>query len=450
MSGPSVFVTGASGFVGRRLLPALARSGRSVVALDRSGRLSGADALPGGSVCRGDLLSPATYTDALRGCDLVVHLAAATGKASAADHHRVNALGTEALLAACRAAGVPRVLFVSSIAVTFGDQTGYHYAVAKAAAEQAVRRSGLRTAIVRPTMVFGEGSPVETGLAKLALLPMVVVPGTGRVRVQPIHVDDLVACLVEIIEKDLFADGVIEVGGPEVVAIEDLLLAIRAARGGGPGRVVHVPLSLLRAPVLAGEWAGLGAALPVTAGQLASFGNEGTAAPGPLTAAEPARMAPLARMLGRDGAVGSEPDALDRECQVFTRHLIGVAADAFVLAAYRDAVGRLPALQPKTAFDDLLLSWARRGGWWTRVADAYAALFARDSALRRRLVMALAILETRAPFHLLIDAPVTAPGAGLWARVFVRVVLGLVGTGVGVLVFVPARAALAVLGRGGR
>ena len=446
MSGRAVFVTGASGFVGRRLLPALVAGGRSVVALDRSGTLA-AGAAAGVSVHRADLLSPDTYTEALRGCDLVVHLAAATGKASAADHHRGNVLGTAALLDACRAAGVPRVLFVSSIAVTFEDQTGYHYAVAKAAAEQAVQRSGLRSVIVRPTMVLGAGSAVETGLSKLALLPRVVVPGSGRVRVQPIHVDDLVACLVEIIDRDLFDSGVIEVGGPDVVAIEDLLLAIRAARGGGPGRVLHVPLSLLRAPVLAAERAGLSAYLPVTAGQLASFGNDGTAAPGPLTAAEPARMVPLAQMLGRDVAAGSRPDALDRECRVFTRHLIGAAADDGVVAAYRDAVARLPALQPKTPFDDLLLWWARRGVWWTCTADAYAALFARDSALRRRLVMALAILETRAPFHQLIDAPVTAPGVGLWAQIFVRVLRGLVGTGVGVLVFVPARAVMAVIGR---
>ncbi len=234
-----------------------------------------------------------------------------------------------------------------------------------------------------------------------------------------------------------------------MVAIEDLLLAIRAARGAGPGRVLHVPLSLFRASVLAAEWAGLAAVLPVTAGQLASFGNEGTAVRGPLTAAEPARMVTLARMLG-PGAAASPPDALDDECRVFTRHLVGVAADEVVAAAYRDAVRRLPALQTATPFDELLLSWARRGVWWTCVADAYAALFARDSTLRRRLVMALAILETRAPFHRLIDQPVAAPGVGLWARMFGRVLYGLVGTGIGVLVFVPARAAMAVMGRGGR
>ncbi|MCC6988811.1 MAG: NAD-dependent epimerase/dehydratase family protein [Acidobacteria bacterium] len=454
MSGRAVFVTGASGFVGRRLVPALARLQRPLVVLDRSGALTPA-ALPAGStVCRGDLLSPASYLDALRGCDTVLHLAAATGKASAADHHRVNVEGTAALVAACREAGVERLLFVSSIAVTFADQTGYHYAAAKTAAEAIVRRSGLRAAIVRPTMIFGAGSPVEAGLAKLALLPVIVAPGGGRVRVQPVHVDDLAACLLEIIEHDRFPGDVIEIGGPDVLPIAALLQAIRASRGGQPGRVLPVPLVLLRAPALVAERAGLGAVLPVTAGQLASFANDSTAQPAPLDAAQPARMIPLARMLGTVAAVAS-PDVVtplavaadtDHECRVFARHLLDIEPDAYVLGTYRDAVARVPALSPMSAFDDVLLARARRGGVWTRLADAYAALFARDSALRRRLVMVLAILETRAPFHHHLDTPDGSPGAALWLRTAARVVAAGLSLAAGVLVFVPRRLA-GVLGR---
>lgn len=443
-----IFVTGASGFVGRRLLPALARLGQPVVALDRGGSLAPPDLPPGVAVCRGDLLAPETYAGALRGCDVVVHLAAATGKASAADHLRVNAEGTAALVAACQRAGVGRFLFVSSIAVTFADQTGYHYAAAKTAAEAAVRTAGLRVAIVRPTMVFGEGSPVETALAKLALLPVVVVPGTGRVRVQPVHVDDLVACLTEIIERDRFPGDVLALGGPDVLDIAALLQAIRVARGRGPGRILRLPLGLLRGPALVAERAGLSAVLPVTAGQLASFANDSTAAPVPLEAADSARMIPLAAMLGPVPAVASSTDTADRECRVFTRHLLGVEADAFVLATYRDAVARVPALAPASAFDEALLASARRGAGWTRIADAYAALLARDSALRRRLVMALAILETRAPFHHRIDAPAGVPGLSLWTRAGLRVALAAVSLAAGLLVFAPLRLAVAVSGRG--
>ncbi len=313
---------------------------------------------------------------------------------------------------------------------------------------------------------------MERGLAGLAMLPVVVVPGAGRVRVQPVHVDDVVACLLEILAADRFAGEVLEVGGPDVLSIEELLQAIRVARGGTPGRMLHPPLGLMRGPALVAERAGLAGFLPVTAGQLASFANDSTAAPSTLEAAQPARMIPLERMLGsapagtaarESAAVGSAAvesvidenvyrgaavDAVvEHECRVFTRHLLGLEADAFVLEAYRQAVARVPALTSASAFDDVLLAWARRGPGWTRIADAYAALFYRDSALRRRLVMALAILETRAPFHQRLDAADGVPGLALWTRVAARVLVAVASLAAGLLIFVPVRAAVAVLGR---
>src|SRR4249920_1843924 len=107
-----IFVTGGSGFVGARLLVALRSLGRPLWALERSPDSIGAAGI---TVVRGDLLAPETYRDALRSCDVVVHLAASTGRASAEEHMRVNARGTEVLLDECRRAGVSKFLFISSI-----------------------------------------------------------------------------------------------------------------------------------------------------------------------------------------------------------------------------------------------------------------------------------------------------------------------------------------------
>ena len=118
MTARTVFVTGGGGFVGRRVLAELGRAGWTITALDRSGALDGASA-PGGTIVRGDLLAPETYRKAVGSCSVVVHLAAATGRAPASEHQRINAQGTEVLLDACRTTGVSRILFVSSIATTF-------------------------------------------------------------------------------------------------------------------------------------------------------------------------------------------------------------------------------------------------------------------------------------------------------------------------------------------
>src|SRR5688572_654279 len=103
MTRDGIFVTGGSGFVGRRLLPELRKLGRPVFALDRSGSLAAMPEADGITVVTGDLLDPAVYRAALSSCDVVVHLAATTGAASVTEHHLVNAYGTEVLLGECRA-----------------------------------------------------------------------------------------------------------------------------------------------------------------------------------------------------------------------------------------------------------------------------------------------------------------------------------------------------------
>ena len=138
MTGRRVFLTGGSGFVGRRLLTELAAAGHQLVALDHSGRL-GALAASGIEIVHADLLEPAGYRDALAGCDMVLHLAAATGRAPAAEHHRINARGTETLVSEARLAGIANFLFVSSIAVSFPDLRGYHYAQSKQQAEELLK-----------------------------------------------------------------------------------------------------------------------------------------------------------------------------------------------------------------------------------------------------------------------------------------------------------------------
>jgi NADH dehydrogenase len=409
----AIFVTGGTGFLGRRLVTALAGLGRPVYVLERAQRRPGAPAWPVGvTAACGDLLDPASYAAVLEGCDTVLHLAAATGKAPAAEHERVNRRGTEALLAACRAAGVARVLFVSSIAAAFDDVRGYHYAIAKQQAEAAVRASGLRFLILRPTMILGPGSPLLTSLEKLALLPIALLPGHGRARVQPVYVDDVAAAMVEAIRTDAFDGETIALGGPEALSIEALLRRVRQARRGTAGPLVRVPLPLLQVPLAIAERLGLGAALPITAGQLSSFKYDGLGAPNRLQLAERTPEADVATMIaGADPAAHRAAD-LEGECDVLTRYLIGRAPTEMVVQRYVDAHEAVPVLTPSAGFDGWLVRFARRDGLRAWIADAYSAVVLPASTLRRKLVLLLAVLETSASTHEAIDAPLAAGAAG--------------------------------------
>jgi NADH dehydrogenase len=276
-----LFLTGGTGFIGRRLVAALmhARVDR-VRCLIRSAA-SAVGEQDSVETVVGDLRNPSTYAQALRGCDVVVHLAAMTGKAKPEEYVAVNVEGTRNLLGECTRAGVRRVIFVSSIAATYRDKKAYYYAESKALAEQLVRESGLNYLIVRPTFVLGEGSPIWHRLVSLAALPVAPVFGDGRVRVQPIYVGDVVTFLVAMIGRQALPDEAVDLGGPDVMTLEDLMRGISRAVRGREAPIIHVPVRGAMA-VLARAERWLFPILPVSAGQFSSFINDSVVTHGPV------------------------------------------------------------------------------------------------------------------------------------------------------------------------
>jgi hypothetical protein len=140
---------------------------------------------------------------------------------------------------------------------------------------------------------------------------------------------------------------------------------------------------------------------------------------------------------------------LERECHVFTRLLAGEAATAGIIAKYREAHAVLEGCVPESAIDRRLTSVARGGAPLARVADAYARLFAPNTAFRRKLVLLLAILETSPPFHARIDrteprGPVTTIG-----RLALAGGMGVLAAMAGMLLFGPLHLWAMVAGRRG-
>jgi NADH dehydrogenase len=273
-------ITGASGFVGRCLLEFLVNRGERVVAISRKPQPQ--DVVAPSRWVVSDLLQPDTYQAELESGSSVVHLAAVTGKAPAEEFVRGNVTATRLLLEASQRANVGRFVFVSSIAARFSDRRFYPYADSKISAEEMVRRSLLRTVIVRPTMIFGCGSPVRASLARLAGLPVIPIFGDGSIRVQPIDVTDVVRVLADLAQQSSEVSGIVEIGGPRTYTLEELLLSLRVGNHRS-APVVHIPLEFTRR-LLALVEKPLLSVLPFTAGQLASFANDGVARgsnPGP-------------------------------------------------------------------------------------------------------------------------------------------------------------------------
>lgn len=260
----TVFVTGGSGFLGGALLDVLAGRGETVRALARSAEAAAAVETRGATPVTGDLLDEPALAAGMRGAELVVHGAAVLrgGWRSAADMRRVNVDGSAAVLRAARAAGVPRLVLVSTEQVVLGDRPLVDadetwpyperwpgpYARTKAEAERTVLAAStqeLATVAVRPRLVWGPGDTT--------LLPaLLTAAGSGRLRwvdggmhlTSTTHVRNAVEGILAAAERGRGGEAYFVTDGAPVPFREfaTALLATRgvaAPTGTVPGRVAR-------------------------------------------------------------------------------------------------------------------------------------------------------------------------------------------------------------------
>ncbi|HJQ83361.1 MAG TPA: NAD-dependent epimerase/dehydratase family protein, partial [Candidatus Binatia bacterium] len=283
-----VLVTGAAGFIGRRVVPRLVARGDEVVALvHRARSVAPSDRLV---VVEGSVTDAAAVARAGDGCAAIVHLAA-SGAADAALVHAVNVDGTRNVLAAARAAGGARVVFTSSISA-LRERRG-PYGETKRAAEEAIRASGLPWVILRPSLVYGElGTGLVAALARyLRTLPVVPVIGNGEIRLDPIHVDDVCDVIAQCLVRDDVVGRTYDLLGPERVTFNDFLRRLGTALG-VERRLVHVPIAaaLLGARVLGA----LSARPPITVDNVLGLVSPAAVDPAPLARDFTLRWTPLA------------------------------------------------------------------------------------------------------------------------------------------------------------
>ena len=153
--------------------------------------------------------------------------------------HTIAVDNTKRLIDAARRAGIRRIVH-TSIANPTSSHLSYYRG--KAELENAVRSSGLSYAIVRPTLLFGEGDVLINNIAWLLRhLPVFGIPGDGRYRLQPMHVRDHAALLVQTALES--TDQIVDSAGPDIFTFEELVHLLRRAMGLRT-LVVHMPPAL--------------------------------------------------------------------------------------------------------------------------------------------------------------------------------------------------------------
>jgi len=236
----NIFLTGATGGLGRALLTPLTAHGHRITALARNPTML--PELPGLDVVGGDLLEPDTFRNALTGCQAVLHLAALTHAVHAKDYGRVNVDGTWALLGACRDV-CPQARFVFVGTRAMGAACGA-YGASKARAEALVRASGLaHWVILRPAEIYGVGrgeaiADLARRCAKGGLVPL---PGDGGQMLAPVHVDDVITAILTALTSPAALSHTYVLAGPEEISFAALADRL-AARAGKRILKISVPL----------------------------------------------------------------------------------------------------------------------------------------------------------------------------------------------------------------
>jgi uncharacterized protein YbjT (DUF2867 family) len=242
----TVFVTGGTGFVGRKIVHALRARGHDIRALVRERRKAVTLEAWGCELVEGDVRDTDTLRRAVEGVDTVVHLVAII-KGRPADFERAMEQPTRELVAAADEAGVRRFVLMSALGTNERNRDLVPYFHAKWEMEAVVRAGRAEHVVFRPSFVFGnDGGVLPTFMRQVRWSPVTPVVGSGTERLQPIWVDDVAAYFAEAVELDPAAGGTFELGGPDALTWNELYERIRRVLGKRRA-TLHMPVGLVRA-----------------------------------------------------------------------------------------------------------------------------------------------------------------------------------------------------------
>lgn len=248
----TVLVVGAGGFLGGFIAAALHGAGWKVLRgvrgrahLDQDERACDLSRWQGAADCMA----------LLDGVDAVVNVAGILRERAGHGFEQIHHRAPLALAEACVARGIPAFVQISAL----GDAADGGFIASKHRFDAALNNLPLRGIVLRPSVVYSaKGSYGGTSLLRaLSALPgLLVLPGDGHWRLQPLAAEDLAQLVVRALDSN--ARGIFEVGGPQVLSLRDYLCAWRDWLRLPRARELHVPKALVSIATQCGEWLGQG------------------------------------------------------------------------------------------------------------------------------------------------------------------------------------------------
>lgn len=252
----TVLVTGATGFIGRRLVPALADAGHTVRAMTRRPEQYDGPGEPVGA----DVMDPASLATALDGVDVAIYLVHSLDDP---DFERKDAEAARNFSKAAATAGVRQIIYMGGLGADDGTLSAHLRS--RREVEGLLGADGVPVTVLRAAIVVGHGGiSWEITRQLVKNLPAMVVPKWVGTRTQPIALDDVIRYIVGVVDKEEALGRVFEIGGTEQLTYLEMLLVAAELMNGRKIPVVPVPVLT---PRLSSYWLALVTDVDATTGR---------------------------------------------------------------------------------------------------------------------------------------------------------------------------------------
>lgn len=235
-----VLLTGASGFLGSNISCALTSAGHQVIPISRR---------HGIDFC--SMQNPADWLPHLEDVDAVVNSVGIIGEQGTQHFDVLHTKAPVSLFNACTQAGVRRVIQISALGADKSAFSAYH--LSKLVADDCLRDLDLEWFVLRPSLIYGKGGKSSELFMRLAALPIIPVLGDGLYTVQPVHITDVVATVLQCLTSEA-TKQTLDIVGSETITFAEWLQRMRQAQGFSRTKQLHIPFAIARCAARLGKY----------------------------------------------------------------------------------------------------------------------------------------------------------------------------------------------------